>query len=75
MLESLNSDIAKPLSRPDELNPPPEPKRNTAFHSVTRCISEHQNMKCFRLTSEVVLFDTQFPLFNKTLPVRSLITD
>lgn len=70
MLESLSSDIAKPFEPTyDELNPPPEPKKEYRFllgDTVYLGTQEYEVLSFDE--SEVVLFDTQFPLFNKTLP-------
>ena len=70
MLESLSSDIAK-LFEPtyDELNPPPEPKKEYRFSLGDTVYLGTQEYEVLSFDeSEVVLFDTQFPLFNKTLP-------
>ena len=43
MLEALNSDVAKPLEPTfDELNPPPEPRKEYRYHSVVLKSSETQ---------------------------------
>lgn len=70
MLESLNSDIAKPFEPTyDELNPPPEPKKEYRFSLGDTVYLGTQEYEVLSFDeSEVVLFDTQFPLFNKTLP-------
>ena len=70
MLESLSSDIAKPFEPTyDELNPPSEPKKEYRFSlgdTVYLGTREYELLSFDE--NEVVLFDTQFPLFNKTLP-------
>ena len=70
MLESLSSDIAKPFEPTyDELNPPPEPKKEYRFSLGDTVYLGTQEYEVLSFDeSEVVLFDTQFPLFNKTLP-------
>ena len=70
MLESLSSDIAKPFEPTyDELNPPPEPKKEYRFSLGETVYLGTQEYEVLSFDeSEVVLFDTQFPLFNKTLP-------
>lgn len=70
MLESLSSDIAKPYEPTyDELNPPPEPKKEYRFSLGDTVYLGTQEYEVLSFDeSEVVLFDTQFPLFNKTLP-------
>lgn len=69
MLESLNSDIAKPFEPTyDELNPPPEPKKEYRFSLGDTVYLGTQEYEVLSFDEkEVVLFDTQFPLFNKTL--------
>ena len=70
MLESLSSDIAKPFEPTyDEMNPPPEPKKEYRFSLGNTVYLGTQEYEVLSFDeSEVVLFDTQFPLFNKTLP-------
>ena len=70
MLESLSSDIAKPFEPTyDELNPPPEPKKEYRFSLGDTVYLGTQEYEVLSFNeNEVVLFDTQFPLFNKTLP-------
>ena len=70
MLESLSSDIAKPFEPTyDEMNPPPEPKKEYRFSLGDTVYLGTQEYEVLSFDeSEVVLFDTQFPLFNKTLP-------
>ena len=69
MLESLSGDIAKPFEPTyDELNPPPEPKKEYRFSLGDTVYLGTQEYEVLSFDeSEVVLFDTQFPLFNKTL--------
>lgn len=69
MLESLSSDIAKPFEPSyDELNPPPEPKKEYRFSLGDTVYLGTQEYEVLSFDeSEIVLFDTQFPLFNKTL--------
>ena len=70
MLESLSSDIAKPFEPTyDELNPPPGPKKEYRFSLGDTVYLGTQEYEVLSFDEkEVVLFDTQFPLFNKTLP-------
>lgn len=70
MLESLSSDIAKPFEPTyDEMNPPPEPKKEYRFSLGDTVYLGTQEYEVLSFDeNEVVLFDTQFPLFNKTLP-------
>ncbi len=70
MLESLSSGIAKPFEPTyDELNPPPEPKKEYRFSLGDTVYLGTQEYEVLSFDeNEVVLFDTQFPLFNKTLP-------
>ena len=70
MLKSLSSDIAKPFEPTyDELNPPPEPKKEYRFSLGDTVYLGTQEYEVLSFDeSEVVLFDTQFPLFNKTVP-------
>ena len=69
MLESLNSDVAKPFEPTyDELNPPPEPKKEYRYHlGDTVFLGTHEYEMLSFDENEVVLFDTEFPLFNKTI--------
>lgn len=70
MLEALNSDVAKPLEPTfDELNPPPEPRKEYRYHlgDVVYIGTQEYELLSFD-EKKVVLFDTQFPLFNKELP-------
>lgn len=70
MLECLNSDIAKPFEPTyDELNPPPEPEKEYRFSLGDTVYLGTQEYEVLSFDeNEVVLFDTQFPLFNKVLP-------
>ncbi len=70
MLELLNSDIAKPFEPTyDELNPPPEPEKEYRFSLGDTVYLGTQEYEVLSFDeSEVVLYDTQYPLFNKTLP-------
>lgn len=70
MLKSLNGDIAKPFEPTyDELNPSPEPKKEYRFSLGDTVYLGTQEYEVLSFDErEVVLFDTQFPLFNKTLP-------
>lgn len=69
MLEALNSDVAKPLEPTfDELNPPPEPRKEYRFHLGDTVYIGTQEYELLSFDEKkVVLFDTQFPLFNKEL--------
>lgn len=69
MLESLSSDIAKPFEPTyDELNPPPEPKKEYRFSLGDTVYLGTQEYEVLSFDeNEAILFDTQFPLFNKTL--------
>ena len=69
MLEALNSDVAKPLeSTFDELNPPPEPRKEYRYHLGDAVYIGTQEYELLSFDEKkVVLFDTQFPLFNKEL--------
>lgn len=70
MLEALNSDVAKPLEPTfDELNPPPEPRKEYRYHLGDTVYIGTQEYELLSFDEKkVVLFDTQFPLFNKELP-------
>ena len=70
MLEALNSDVAKPLEPTfDELNPPPEPRKEYRYHLGDTVYIGTQEYELLSFAEKkVVLFDTQFPLFNKELP-------
>ena len=69
MLEALNSDVAKPLEPTfDELNPPPEPQKEYRYHLGDTVYIGTQEYELLSFDEKkVVLFDTQFPLFNKDL--------
>ena len=69
MLEALNSDVAKPLEPTfDELNPPPEPRKEYRYHLGDAVYIGTQEYELLSFDEKkVVLFDTQFPLFNKEL--------
>lgn len=69
MLEALNSDVAKALEPTfDELNPPPEPRKEYRYHLGDAVYIGTQEYELLSFDEKkVVLFDTQFPLFNKEL--------
>ena len=69
MLEALNSDVAKSLEPTfDELNPPPEPRKEYRYHLGDAVYIGTQEYELLSFDEKkVVLFDTQFPLFNKEL--------
>lgn len=69
MLTALNSDLARPLGPSyDELNPPPEPEKEYRFSlGDTVYLGTHEYEVLSFDENEVVLYDTQFPLFNKTM--------
>ena len=69
MLEALNSDVAKPLEPTfDELNPPPETRKEYRYHLGDTVYIGTQEYELLSFDEKkVVLFDTQFPLFNKEL--------
>ena len=69
MLTALNSDLARPLEPSyDELNPPPEPEKEYRFSlGDTVYLGTHEYEVLSFDEHEVVLYDTQFPLFNKTM--------
>ena len=69
MLEALNSDVAKSLEPTfDELNPPPEPRKEYRYHLGDTVYISTQEYELLSFDEKkVVLFDTQFPLFNKEL--------
>ena len=70
MLEALNSDVAKSLEPTfDELNPPPESRKEYRYHLGDTVYIGTQEYELLSFDEKkVVLFDTQFPLFNKELP-------
>ncbi len=69
-LEKLNSDIAKPLEPTyDELNPPPEAPKEYQYHlgdKVYLGVDEYEVLAFDE--NEVTLFDSKYPLLNKTYP-------
>ena len=69
MLEALNSDVAKALEPTfDELNPPPESRKEYRYHLGDTVYIGTQEYELLSFDEKkVVLFDTQFPLFNKEL--------
>ena len=69
MLEALNSDVAKSLEPTfDELNPPPEPRKEYRYHLGDTVYIGTQEYELLSFDEKkVVLFDAQFPLFNKEL--------
>ena len=69
MLEALNSDVAKALEPTfDELNPSPEPRKEYRYHLGDAVYIGTQEYELLSFDEKkVVLFDTQFPLFNKEL--------
>lgn len=69
MLEALNSDVARPFEPTfDELNPPPEPRKEYRYHLGDTVYIGTQEYELLSFDEKkVVLFDMQFPLFNKEL--------
>ena len=69
MLAALDGDLARPLEPSyDELNPPPEPEKEYRFSlGDTVYLGTHEYEVLSFDEHEVVLYDTQFPLFNKTM--------
>lgn len=69
MLVSLNGDVAKPLEPTyDELNPPAEPEKEYRYSLGDTVYLGTQEYEVLSFSDqEVVLYDTQFPLFNKTM--------
>ena len=69
MLTALNGDLARPLEPSyDELNPPPEPNKEYRFSlGDTVFLGTHEYEVLSFDENEVVLYDTQFPLINKTM--------
>ena len=69
MLTVLNSDLARPLEPSyDELNPPPEQEKEYRFSlGDTVYLGTHEYEVLSFDEHEVVLYDTQFPLINKTM--------
>lgn len=69
MMTALNGDLARPLEPSyDELNPPPDPEKEYRFSlGDTVYLGTHEYEVLSFDEHEVVLYDTQFPLFNKTM--------
>lgn len=69
MLEALNSDEARSFEPTfDELNPPPEPRKEYRYHLGDTVYIGTQEYELLSFDEKkVVLFDMQFPLFNKEL--------
>ena len=69
MLAALDGDLARPLEPSyDELNPPPEPEKEYRFSlGDTVYLGTHEYEVLSFDEHEVALYDTQFPLFNKTM--------
>lgn len=69
MLEALNSDVARPFEPTfDELNRPPEPRKEYRYHLGDTVYIGTQEYELLSFDEKkVVLFDMQFPLFNKEL--------
>ena len=69
MLAALDGDLARPLEPSyDELNPLPEPEKEYRFSlGDTVYLGTHEYEVLSFDEHEVVLYDTQFPLFNKTM--------
>ena len=69
MLAALEGDLARPLEPSyDELNPPPEPEKEYHFSlGDTVYLGTHEYEVLSFDENEVVLYDTQFPLINKTM--------
>ena len=69
MLAALDGDLARPLEPSyDELNPPPEPGKEYRFSlGDTVYLGTHEYEVLSFDENEVVLYDTQFPLINKTM--------
>ena len=69
MLAALDGDLARPLEPSyDELNPPPEPEKEYRFSlGDTVYLGTHEYEVLSFDEHEVVLYDTQFPLINKTM--------
>lgn len=69
MLAALDGDLARPLEPSyDELNPPPELEKEYRFSlGDTVYLGTHEYEVLSFDEHEVVLYDTQFPLFNKTM--------
>lgn len=69
MLAALDGDLARPLEPSyDELNPLPEQEKEYRFSlGDTVYLGTHEYEVLSFDEHEVVLYDTQFPLFNKTM--------
>ena len=69
MLAALDGDLARSLEPSyDELNPPPEPEKEYRFSlGDTVYLGTHEYEVLSFDEHEVVLYDTQFPLFNKIM--------
>lgn len=69
ILEALNSDEARSFEPTfDELNPPPEPRKEYRYHLGDTVYIGTQEYELLSFDEKkVVLFDMQFPLFNKEL--------
>ena len=70
MLTALDGDIAKPMEpTEEELNPPPPPKKEYRFAlgDTVHLGTQEYEILAFD-EQEVRLYDTEFPLFNKTMP-------
>ena len=69
MLAALDGDLARPLEPSyDELNPPQEPEKEYRFSlGDTVYLGTHEYEVLSFDENEVVLYDTQFPLINKTM--------
>ena len=69
MLAALDGDLARPLEPSyDELNPPPEQEKEYRFSlGDTVYLGTHEYEVLSFDENEVVLYDTQFPLINKTM--------
>lgn len=69
MLAALDGDLARPLEPSyDELNPPPEPEKEYRFSlGDTVYLGTHEYEVLSFDENDVVLYDTQFPLINKTM--------
>ena len=70
MLTALDGDLAKPLEPTyEELNPPPPPKKEYRFSLGDTVYLGTQEYELLAFDEqEVRLYDTAFPLFNKTMP-------
>ncbi|MGM9604487.1 MAG: N-6 DNA methylase, partial [Faecousia sp.] len=70
MLVSLQGELAKPLEpTDDELNPPPEPKKEYRFSLGDTVYLGTQEYEILAFDDKNVrLYDSEFPLFNKEFP-------